>query len=49
MKIFKDYQPDQPYLFPPSLHDWLPKDHPAHFIDEVVDGLDLSAISVITF
>jgi len=44
MKKFKEYQQNQPYLFPPSVLDWLPKDHPAHFINEVVDGLDLSAI-----
>jgi transposase len=44
MKKFKAYSPDQPFLFPPSLHDWLPKDHPAHFISEVVDNLDLSGI-----
>jgi transposase len=44
MKKFREYLPDQPFLFPPSLHDWLPKDHPAHFIDEVVDSLDLTAI-----
>lgn len=44
MKKFKDYSLDQPFLFPPSLLDWLPKDHPAHFISEVVDSLDLSGI-----
>ena len=44
MKKFKDYQQNQPFLFPPSVLDWLPKDHPAHFINEVVDSLDLSAI-----
>ncbi len=44
MKIFKNYSPNQPFLFPPSVLDWLPKDHPAHFINEVVDSLDLSAI-----
>jgi transposase len=30
-----------PYLFPPSLEDWLPEDHLARFMVEVVDGLDL--------
>jgi transposase len=44
MNKFKEYLPNQPFLFPPSLNDWLPKDHPAHFIDEVVECLDLSAI-----
>ncbi len=43
----KSYQPwtqDQPYLLPPSLRDWLPEDHLAWFILEVVSQLDLSAI-----
>jgi transposase len=40
----KEYQQNQPFLFPPSVLDWLPKDHPAHFINEVVDSLDLAAI-----
>lgn len=43
-KKFKDYNPDQLLLFPPSLRDWLPPDHPVHFINEVVEELDLSAI-----
>jgi len=44
MKKFKEYLPNQILLFPPSPNDWLPEDHPAHFINEVVDQLDLSAI-----
>ena len=44
MKKFKDYQPNQMLLFPPSPHDWLPPDHPAYFVNEVVELLDLSAI-----
>ena len=43
-KKFKDYQPNQLLLFPPSPLDWLPADHPVHFINEVVEELDLSAI-----
>ena len=43
-KTFRPYQPNQQYLLPPSLRDWLPDDHPVHFINEVVDGFDLSAI-----
>jgi transposase len=34
---------DQELLLPPSLHDWLPEDHFAWFVIEVVDGLDLAA------
>lgn len=44
MKTFKDYQPDQALLFPVDLNEWLPKDHPAHFVNDVVGRLDLSGI-----
>ncbi len=32
------------YLLPPSVDEWLPEDHLARFIVEVIDGLDLSAL-----
>jgi transposase len=32
------------YLLPPSVDEWLPEDHLARFIVEVVDGLDISAL-----
>ena len=35
---------DQLFLVPPSLQDWLPQDHLARFIAEVMNELDLSAI-----
>src|SRR3990172_2353418 len=44
MKTFKPYNPDQPFLLPPALRDWLPEGHLALFISDVVDELDLSAI-----
>lgn len=42
-QTFHPYEPDQALLLPPSLRDWLPDDHPAHFISDTVDELDLSA------
>lgn len=33
------------YLFPPSVQDWLPEDHLARFVVEVVDQLDLSELT----
>jgi hypothetical protein len=33
----------QQFLMPPSLDEWLPKDHLARFIIEMVNVLDLSA------
>jgi transposase len=41
---FRPYDPDQMMLMPPSLHEWLPDDHLAYRILELVDTLDLSAI-----
>ena len=43
-KTFRPYDPEQAFLMPASLQDWLPKGHLAYFISDVVDHLDLSAI-----
>ena len=43
-KTFRPYLPDQEFLLPPSLRDWLPEGHLAYFVSDVVDQLDLSAI-----
>jgi len=32
----------RPYLLPPSIDDWIAKDHPVRFIDSCVDSIDLS-------
>jgi hypothetical protein len=32
---------NQPLLLPPSPQDWLPERHPARFIGDAVDGLDV--------
>ena len=42
--LFRPYDPDQLLLLPPNLRDWLPEDDLVYFIQEVVGGLDLSAI-----
>ena len=41
---YRPYEPDQPFLFPPSPRDWLPRDHLAYFISDTLDQLDLSAL-----
>jgi transposase len=43
-KTFRPYEADQAFLMPASLTDWLPADHLAYFVSDVVDELDLSAI-----
>jgi len=43
-KRFKPYQPDQLFLLPPDLQDWVAEDHLVRFISDVVDTLDLSEI-----
>ena len=42
-KTFRVYDQDQSFLMPPSLRDWLPDDHLALFVSELVDEvLDLT-------
>jgi transposase len=43
-KGYRSYQPEQDLLLPPSLRDWLPEDHLAYFVSDVVDQLDLTKI-----
>ena len=40
---FRPYTPDRTFLLPPSVREWLPEDHLAHFVSDTVDALDLSA------
>jgi transposase len=44
-KTYRPYLPDQDFLLPPSLRDWLPAGHLAYFVSELIDALDLAAIT----
>lgn len=41
---FRPWSPRQAYLLAPSPADWVPEDHLVHFLLDVVEQLDLSAI-----
>jgi len=41
-QVFYPYEPDQTLLLPPSLRDWVPEGHLAHFVSDTVDELDLT-------
>ena len=41
---FRPYLPDQDLLLPQSLREWLPEEHLAYFVSDVVDQLDLTAV-----
>jgi transposase len=44
-KTFRSWDVDQSMLLPPSVKEFVPDDHPAHFVRDLVrDELDLSAI-----
>src|ERR671910_2566918 len=44
-KTFRSWDVDQSWLLPPSVHEFVPPDHLAHFVrDTVREALDLSAI-----
>ena len=44
-KTYRPYVPEQALLLPPSLREWLPEDHLAYFVSDLIDQLDLSAIT----
>lgn len=44
MSNFRPIDRATPYLLPPSVEEWLPSDHLARFVVEIVDQLDLSAL-----
>ena len=44
-KTYRPYDPDQQLLLPAALREWLPDDHLAYFISDVVGQLDLSSIT----
>jgi len=44
-KKFKEWRVDQGWLPPPSVLDFVPESHPAHFVRETVrESLDLSSV-----
>jgi len=36
---------DTPYILPPCVQDYLPEDHLARFVVDIVDQLDLSSLT----
>jgi len=46
-KSYRPYYPDEDLLLPPSLREWLPENHLAYFVSDVVDQLDLSAMDAV--
>ena len=43
-KTYRDWSPDQAYMFPPSPQDWLPEDDLVYFLLDTVATLDLTPI-----
>lgn len=44
MKIFKDTSPEQLFLLPPSIDDFVPVDAPARILSEIMDQLDTGVL-----
>lgn len=45
MSHFRECDRDTPYLLPPSVDDWLPQGHLARFVVDIVEQMDLSALT----
>src|ERR1700719_393861 len=46
-KSYRPYLPEQGFLLPPSLREWLPENHLVYFVSDVVDHLNLSALDAV--
>jgi transposase len=46
-KGYRAYLPNQDFLLPPSLREWLPENHLVYFVSDVVENLDLSAMDAV--
>jgi len=42
--VFKTYQQNQTFLFPPSLEEMIPANHPVRVVSEVIDSIDIDII-----
>lgn len=42
---FLECDRNTPFLFPPSIEDWLPQDHLARFVVDIVEQLDLGSLT----
>ena len=45
MSNFRPITRDMDFLMPPSVDEWLPQRHLARFVVEVIEGLDLRAMT----
>ena len=46
-KSYRSYLPDQEFLLPPSLRDWLPENHVVCFVSDVIDNLNLASMDAV--
>src|SRR3981081_946157 len=44
-KTYRPYLPEQDLVLPPSRREWFPEQHLAYFVSDLIDELDLSAIT----
>jgi len=44
-KTYRPWNPNQQWLLPPSVQDWLPENDMVYFILDTVNELDISAIT----
>jgi len=42
--VFKDYNPNQMMLLPPSLEEMIPENHPVRVVNQVVDTIDIDPL-----
>jgi len=40
-KTYRPYNPDQQFLMPPSMREWLPDGHLSYFVSDTIDEMDL--------